>query len=457
MTDQIRTSIRDAIMGGTLAPGARLPSWQDLSIQLGVSRGTVRAAYEGLIDEQLLVSAGAAGTHVAPTTVLPRHITPDHTSPDPYADLQPSPGFFADGRTGLFQLGLPAVDAFPAKLWARIHRRAADAGATHIHHQDPRGHDDLRREIAAHLAVARGLQCASGQIFVTTSFRGAMGLIMRAVGGTGQRAWVEEPGFPVTRYALQLAGIAPIGIPVDAEGIDVAAGVATAGDAALAVVTPGQQAPLGYTLSPHRRQALLDWAEAAKAWIVEDDYLGELQLETHAAPALAGQDRSAHVIYVGSFSKTVSPSVGIGFIVAPERLVIPLMNVAAYLAPPPGYAAQSALAAFLRDGHYLRHLRKMKRLYKTRRDAMIVALAGYNGLVRPAGLAIHLSLPERLDDVQLLRRLRSDGFSPSALSQWYASRTKRRGLMLGVTNAMPERLESEVDRLMRTISLLSKT
>lgn len=449
LTDQICAGIRHAIASGTLAPGARLPSWQDLSSQLGVARGTVRAAYERLIDERLLLSSGAAGTHVAAAPASPH-------PPDLFADLHPSPGFFAAGARGLFQLGVPAEDAFPAKLWARLHRRAADVGAMRIHHQDPRGIDELRREIAAHLTLARGLRCSPGQIFVTSSFRGAMGSILRAIPGTGRRAWVEEPGFPVTRYALELAGIKPVGVGVDSEGIAVEVGVRIAGDAMLAVVTPGQQAPLGSTLSPKRRRALLDWAAGAKAWIVEDDYLGDLQLEGRAAPALASQDPTGQVIYVGSFSKTISPSVGIGFVVAPAPIAERLMSVAAYLAPPPGHAGQIALAAFLREGHYLRHLRKMKRLYTRRRDALIAALSGYDGRVQSAGLTVHLALPEGVDDVQLLAHLRPAGFSPSALSRWYSGGFKHHGLMLGVTNVLPMQLRGDIDRLLTSIACVGQ-
>lgn len=452
LTDQICAGIRHAIAGGTLAPGARLPSWRDLSSQLGVARGTVRAAYERLVDERLLLSSGAAGTHVAATPA-----SPQPKPPDPLAGLQPAPSFFAPGGKGLFQLGLPAEDAFPAKLWARLHRRAADVGAMRIHHQDPRGLDELRREIASHLTLARGLHCSPGQIFVTSSFRGAIGSILRAIPGTGRRAWVEEPGFPVTRYALELAGFEPVGVGVDSEGADVEAGVRAAGDAMLAVVTPGQQAPLGSTLSPNRRWALLDWAEGAKTWIVEDDYLGDLQLEGRAAPALASQDPAGRVIYVGSFSKTISPTVGIGFVVAPEQIAERLMRVAAYLAPPPGHAAQLALAAFLREGHYLRHLRKMKRLYRQRRDGLIAALASHDGLVRSAGLTVHLSLPEGVDDVRLLAHLRPSGFSPSALSRWYGGGIKHHGLILSVTNVLPVQLGGDIDRLLTSISRIGRT
>ncbi|WP_206243974.1 MocR-like pyridoxine biosynthesis transcription factor PdxR [Novosphingobium terrae] len=444
LTEQICAGLRQAIRQETLVTGARLPSWQDLSAQLGVARGTVRIAYERLIDEGLLVSSGAAGTHVAGR--LPRHGTPEHgAEQDPFADLRPAPGFAGADQPGLFQMGIPAQDAFPAKLWARLHRRAADAGAMWLGQQDPRGTEALRREIAAHLAIARGLPCLPGQIFITSSFRGALGLLLRALPLNGSKAWVENPGLPFTRQGLRLGGIEPVGLPVDAEGIDIAG--ARDEDIALAVVTPGQHAPLGHVLSPARRRALLAWAEAAGSWIIEDDYLSELQLEGRAAPALAGQDRSGRVIHIGSFSKTISPALGIGFVVAPEALVQPLLNVATWLVPPPNYVAQLALAAFLREGHYLRHLRKMKRLYAQRRAATLAALAHHDAAVTPAGLAVHMALPEGISDRRLLRRLQADGLSPTALSQWYEGDAGPNGLVLGITNALPDRVERDIARL----------
>jgi GntR family transcriptional regulator/MocR family aminotransferase len=204
-------------------------------------------------------------------------------------------------------MGLPAQDYFPAKLFARIRARAvrAEAGAA-ANHSDPCGEPELRREIAAHLAIARGVVCSPSQIIVTSGFTGGLGLTLRVLGLEWRRAWMEDPGFPLTRCGLEIAKLTLTPIPVDANGIDVDHGVQVAPDAAVAVVTPGQQAPLGSTLSRARRIRLLDWAAQTGAWIIEDDYLSELQLKGRAAPALASLDRVGRVIHVGSFSKTIS-------------------------------------------------------------------------------------------------------------------------------------------------------
>jgi GntR family transcriptional regulator/MocR family aminotransferase len=203
-------------------------------------------------------------------------------------------------------MGVPAQESFPAKHFARIRSRAvrADSSAAPLY-PDPRGEPDLRREIAAYLAIARGIECSPSQIVVTGGFGSGLGLALRVLGLEGRKVWMEDPGFPITRRGLELARLSFASIPVDGEGVDVEYGLRHAPDAALVVVTPGQQAPLGSTLSLARRLRLLDWAAQEKSWVIEDDYLSELQLEGRAAPALASIDRNGRVIHIGSYSKTI--------------------------------------------------------------------------------------------------------------------------------------------------------
>lgn len=220
LAEQIRKGISTAIEKGILLPGARLPSWRDLAAQLGVARGTVRTAYERLIDAQLVLS-NSAGTYVAerPARVMPSDEPPGpSTLMDMYRDFSSSPA--------IFQMGVPAEDCFPAKLFARIRAHAVRAEAsTPANFPDPRGELELRREIAAHLAIARGIECSPSQIVVTSGFAGALGLALRILGLEGRRAWTEEPGFPFTRRGLEIARLTPVSIPVDANGIDVDRGL----------------------------------------------------------------------------------------------------------------------------------------------------------------------------------------------------------------------------------------
>lgn len=440
LVDQISAGIGTAIGDGRLAPGARLPSWHDLSVQLGVARGTVRMAYETLRDRQLIVTAGAAGTRVAEharAAAFRAHV--DDASPP-----RPLPG-----RPAVFQIGVPAHDVFPFKTWSRIMARAARAAAAApVGYPDPRGEAGLRGEIAAYLCIARGIECTADQVFITNGFAGALSVALRALEMHGKSAWMEEPGFSMTRELLSLSGVTPVPVAVDAEGMDVAAGVAAAPQAALAIVTAGQQAPLGVTLSLRRRHALLDWAAASRAWIIEDDYLGELQLQGRATPALASLDRSGRVLHIGTFSKTINPGLRIGFLVVPSTLVDQVTRMATICSSAPTPAIQFAVDEFMRDGHYLRHLRRMKRLYAERRRLLVDHLRRLSLPHFEAGLAVLLRLPDGTRDIEVVARAAGMGMSPSALSWWYAQPQPRdNGLLLGVTNLSAETIEGHCQRL----------
>ena len=281
--EQIYTSLRQAIIDGRVQPGRRLPSGRDLAAQLGVARGTILVAYERLASEKLVFGAGPAGTRVC------AHLPPSPTATEIPLD-GPLDAFTRPYSSAPlpFQMGVPAHDAFPAKLWARMRARAVRADATgYTTYADPRGERDLRAQIASHLAISRQIQCHPDQVIVTSGYRQGLMLTLIALRAHGRTAWIEEPGYPLGRKALELAGLTVAPISVDMEGLRVEEGIARAPHALLALVTPGQHAPLGVALSPVRRRALLEWAEAKDAWIIEDDYLGELQLVGRAAPALA--------------------------------------------------------------------------------------------------------------------------------------------------------------------------
>jgi GntR family transcriptional regulator/MocR family aminotransferase len=241
-------------------------------------------------------------------------------------------------------------------------------------------------------------------------------------------------------------------VPVDADGLDVVAGVRTAPQATLAVVTPGQQAPLGMTMSLQRRLALLDWARRSDAWIIEDDYLSELQLKGRAAPALASLDHAGRVLHIGSFSKTISPALRLGFIIVPPELGRRFGEFAACLAPAPAAAVQRAVAEFLREGHYLRHLRRMKRLYAARRETLLRCLREMASdsikVQATAGLAVVTLLPEFISDVDIALRALQFGLSPAPLSPWCMQSPLQQGLLLGVTNLNERRLPADCRRLL---------
>ncbi len=447
--DQIHASLRQAILDGRLAPGQRLPSGRDLAAQLGVARGTIRVAYDRLIAENLVFGAGPAGTRVSarPPTI---EAVDDLPIDRPLAAFNRP--FSSTPRP--FQMGVPAHDAFPAKLWARMRARALrDDAITDTAYADPRGEPVLRAQIASHLAISRQMQCHPDQIIVTGGYRQGLLLALAALRAQGRKAWIEEPGYPLGRRALELIGATLEPVTVDAEGLRVDDGIARAPDALLALVTPGQHAPLGVTLSRARRHALLDWAAASGAWIIEDDYLGELQLDGRAAPALASGAGAERVIHIGSFSKTLSPALGLGFVVAPRSLAERLIEVAAVLAPAPNRIAQLAVSEFLSNGHFLRHLRQMKALYTERRN---LALTHVNRLLPgtlAAGLGVIAPLPQIADDIAVVHIARAHGLAPSALSAWHLSRGHaQRGLLLSVTNLHPDNIETACATLARILA-----
>jgi GntR family transcriptional regulator/MocR family aminotransferase len=444
LAEQIRKGIGTAIETGVLTPGARLPSWLDLAAQLGVARGTVRTAYDKLSAAQLIVASRAAGTRVA-----------DRPPATPPIEQSPDPGSFMEtylemtAGPAIFQMGVPAQETFPATLLSRIRSQAvrAESSAPAIY-PDPRGELELRREIAAYLAVARGLDCSPSQIIVTAGYCSGLGLTLHVLGLEGRKVWFEDPGLPFARRGLELARLSPVPVPVDDDGIDVDYGMHHAPDAALALVTPGQQAPLGPVLSLARRLRLLEWAAQKDAWVVDDDYLSELQLDGRAAPALASLDRAGRVIHIGSFSKTISPALRLGFIVAPPALTSRFAEVAACLAPPPGPAVQLATAEFMREGHYLRHLRRTKHVYAAQRDGVLRSLNVASCTVSVAGLAVLLRLPAGVSDLSIARDASFFGMAPSPLSVWFASPASApSGLLLGLTTVPQGQLARSCERL----------
>ncbi len=311
----------------------------------------------------------------------------------------------------------------------------------------------LRARIASHLAISRQMQCQPDQIIITGGYRQGLLLALTALRAHGRKAWIEEPGYPLGRRGLELIGATLEPVLVDAEGLRVEDGIARAPDAMLALVTPGQHAPLGVTLSRARRRALLDWATSSGAWIIEDDYLGELQLDGRAEPALASGAGAERVVHIGSFSKTLSPALGLGFVVAPRSLAERLVEVAAVLAPAPNRTTQLAVTEFLSNGHFLRHLRQMKALYTERRNLALMHVGRFLPGALAAGLGVIAPLQQTADDVAVVRIARAHGLAPSALSAWHLGRAHaQRGLLLSVTNLHNDNIGSACATLARIVA-----
>lgn len=448
LAEQIRLGIEQAIISGTLQLGDRLPSWIDLASQLGVSRGTVKVAYERLADGQFIIASRSQGTRVAYQAVKPIATQEGHKNSSftqMYLDMT--------SIHGIFQLGVPSKEIFPAKLFSKIRSSSVrNESSGWPSYPDARGEYGLRREIAAYLALSRGIQCTPDQVFITSGFSGGLGLTLHVLGLSGKKAWVEDPGFPFSKHALEVGRMQTCPIPVDKDGIDVEFAIKNVPDASLALVTPGQQAPLGMSLSLARRLKLLDWANQNESWIIEDDYLGELQLDGRAAPALFSLDTAGRVIHLGSFSKTISPKLRIGFAVVSFHMINHFAETTATLAPAPSPSLQHSIQEFMHEGHFLRHLRRTKRTYNAQRDELIKCLKSFNLQTYTAGLSVLINLPSSLSDQKIANEALAFNLAPSPLSLWYQdSKNAVSGLMLGVATSPISKVNQSCEKLVEII------
>ncbi|BBA40400.1 MULTISPECIES: MocR-like pyridoxine biosynthesis transcription factor PdxR [Burkholderia] len=432
---QLVRRFRDAIETGKLAPGKRVPSVRSLASELNLARGTVEAAYQILIGEGYLVARGPAGTVVSPQ--LPNGRQPRAAAPRPD---EPPRGDSAASGPKPFQMGIPALDAFPRMPWIRLTGRHVRAMATpSLDYAPPQGHDGLRRALSAYLGVSRGIDCSAGQIFITAGYRGALDLICRTLLRAGDTGWFEDPGYIHARRVLEHAGMRLVPVPVDDDGLCVEAGLRRAADARFAVVTPTHQSPLGVALSLPRRLALLDWARQQRAWIVEDDYDSEFRYDGRPLPALKSLDRHHRVLYTGSFSKVLYPGLRLGYLVVPDEQVAAFRDTAGWLGGSGQMLMQSVVADFMEQGHFARHLKKMRALYATRRAWLIDALGKVFGDAldippRAGGLHVVAYWRTAVDDRAVARMANLQGFSIQPLNDWSPGGRMPPGMLLGFTN-----------------------
>ena len=438
---QLYERTRAAIASGQLPPDGRLPSARSLAAQLGAARGTVDAAYTMLAGEGWIVRRGPAGTVVAPQ--LHRELAP------PRSDRAVRPGapsaLAAEAPPLPLRMGIPALDAFPRKLWSRLVAREARAlSLAAMANPDPAGYGKLREAIAAYLAVGRGIPCTPRQVFVTAGYQGALSLIARALIAAGDAVWFEDPGYHLARQGLTAAGARLIPVPVDEEGMRVADGMACAPQARFVVVTPAHQCPLGVALSLPRRLALLSWAAEAGAWIIEDDYDGEFHYCGRPLPALKSLDHADVVLYAGSFSKVLFPALRMGYLVVPEELVERFADACRAFHAGNARLDQGVVARFMAEGHFARHLARMRALYAARRAALAAALAAAFGDrlrigLQSGGMHLLARLPNGAPDTTLVGLAEMHGLAPAALSPLSVEHDCGPGLLLSFTNVPQER------------------
>jgi GntR family transcriptional regulator / MocR family aminotransferase len=472
---QLYESLRAAILAGQLAGDLRLPSTRALAEELGVSRSTVINAFDQLLAEGYIYGVRGSGTFVA--RVLPEELleTPHRPgawsrSSAPVSALSgrgtalaalpepPVPDRPAPAQTQAFSVGLPAIDVFPHKLWGQILARCWRRGGVGLmDYQPAAGYAPLREAIAAHVISARGVRCDAGQVIVTTGSQQALALAAQVLLDPGDAALIEDPGYMGARAALLAAGAHLIATPIDPEGLDLAAGLARCANPRLAYITPSHQFPLGVTMSLARRLALLEWAATAGAWLLEDDYDSEFHYTGRPLAALQGLDRAGCVIYIGTFSKVLFPALRLGYLIVPPALADAFVHARAGADTHAPALEQAVLAEFMREGHFARHIRRMRALYAERQAILIDAAArDLAGLldIQPDATGMHLLgwLPAGIDDQAVAARAGARGVHVLPLS-WLRIETAERGaLLLGYAAANEGEIRAGVKQLARALS-----
>lgn len=441
--------VRESICDGGLPPSCRLPPSRDLASELKVSRNTVLHAYEQLLAEGYLRSLGGGGTFVA--DVVPDHVlwSEKATTPQGRTAAASSKGLQLSRRGqqvvngasalqvqwGPFVPGVPDVTEFPHRKFAQISARLWRKPAPELLSYSTGGHLELRRQLSIYLRQARSVICGPDQIVITEGLHQAVDLITRVLGDRGDRVWMEEPGYWGIRSLLAINGMEVQPVPVDAEGF-APQERHDAGPPRLIFVTPSHQYPLGCAMSLRRRLALLEYAKEHSSLIVEDDYDSEFRFSGHPIPSLQGLVAEAPVIYLGTFSKTLYPGMRLAYMVVPRALVKPLLTAKSELYREGHLMTQSLLAEFIGAGDYAAHIRRMRLIYASRREALINLVHQRLGpgwiheLDSNAGLHLVLSLPEGSDDVEIAKRALERGVVVRPLSGYYAGRP-RPGLVLG--------------------------
>ncbi|KQV79597.1 PLP-dependent aminotransferase family protein [Rhizobium sp. Root1220] len=438
---QIYDRFRAAIASGLLKPGDRIPSARALTKELGLARGTIESAYSLLAAEGYIEAHGQAGTIVTPglDTLTPA------PAPAPQPVYNAAEVSFRPDSILPFQMGLPALDAFPRKIWARLGAGCVRAmQPSDMVHPAIYGLPALRREIATYLQVSRGIGCSPSQVFITSGYRHTIELIADALLKAGDQVWLEDPGYPPTREIFRHMQITPVPVRVDEEGMVISDGIKAAPDAVAAVVTPAHQSPLGMSLALPRRLALLDWAARSKSWIIEDDYDGEYRYVSRPLPALKSLDRNGRVLYSGTFSKVLFPGLRLAYLVVPENLVERFEHISQTLAGGSPELTQAIVTAFIKEGHFARHIQRMRKLYAQRRKATVAGLDTVLGnhmsiASQPGGMHLILRLKNQQSDRLLSARMRESGLYAEALTDWTMLAHEPAAILVNFTNIDSEK------------------
>jgi GntR family transcriptional regulator / MocR family aminotransferase len=440
-----------------------LPATRSLARALGVSRNTAVASYDLLLSEGYLVARPGAGTYVA--NILPRPIRPRAAADDSQADRRlsafwrkpppaPRPTLGVSYRFD-FRLGLSDKAPFPFQVWRRLSARALRAlSKAPAAYAEPEGRPQLREAIAKHISFTRAVACQAEDVVVTAGAQQAFDLLARVLVSPGRTVVaIEDPGYPPLRAVFAAAGANITAVPVDDEGLMVhrlPAGTR------VVCVTPSHQFPLGLVMSPRRRAALLDFAQAHRAVVIEDDYDGEFRFGGRPLDALQTVDRAGSVFYVGTFSKSLFPALRLGFVVAPpwaRGALVRAKQLTDWHGP---VLAQDTLAAFIAEGHLARHVRKMRRVYGDRRTALLEALARHGGdrlqpIPGDAGLHLAAKLTVPLEANAVVAKAADAGISLLSLGQFAVRTPAPIGLAFGYGMIQAEHIDDAIRRLAHAV------
>ncbi|WP_404809703.1 MocR-like pyridoxine biosynthesis transcription factor PdxR [Methylobacillus gramineus] len=431
--------------------GDRVPSTRVLASELDVARGTVESAYSMLLGEGILISRGQAGSYInAPFKLVGNPIPAASKIPI----KSPIAGQNSASPSYVFLPGSPAYDAFPRKIWSRLaSRRMRSLSASDFSYRDPLGYLPLRQSIAGYLRLSRGVVCEPGQIFITMGYQGALDFLVRCLSLGGRDVWMEDPGYILAKKLLDELGINLVRVPVDHEGLIVSEGIRLSPEAKLAIVTPSHHSPLGMALSWSRRMQLLDWTGKAGAWVIEDDYDGEFRYSGYPLPSLKSLDQYDRVIYAGTFSKTLFPALRLGYVVLPQSLVDVCAEKAHLFQSGMPITSQLIVNDFIAEGHFSRHLKKMRALYAERRE---ITRKGLTNIFEDKieinthknGMHVLAKLMGHDSDKAIVTGFNKLGYGIHALSNWTAD-SSHNGLILGFTNISNEKTAEHAARQLR--------
>lgn len=461
---QVYDGFRSAILEGRLRPGQRIPSTRVLAGEIRVSRFPILNAYAQLLAEGYLESRIGSGTVVSSS--LPEQLTWSRPTNTKAMPAKRGPRLVAKRSSvlpskenspwivhlGAFRVGQVAFAQFPHQIWSSLvarHCRAMDASSAH--YGNPLGDESLRRAIANYLKIARSVRCEAEQVVVVSGSQQALEITARVLLDRGTRVWIEEPCYRLAQNVFRLSGCELIPISVDEEGLDVAAGIRKCRKARAAFVSPSHQFPLGVTMSASRRLQLIEWAQSSGAWIIEDDYDSDYRYESQPIASLQGLDPNSRVIYIGTFSKVLFPSLRLGYIVVPPDMVDRFLVTRRVmdLGSPTFY--QEVLADFIEEGHFERHIRRMRILYGELRRLLVDNLREQLGkTLSPIGDEAGMHLTAMLDakhgDEEIAARAVHQRLSLWPLSRLYLNRP-RQGFVLGFGGTTASEIPAAVRRL----------